>query len=150
LYDSSGVDAGDLRFGFYEAEMGGVAVDGMDNDTVYPVLGASTAQLAAFADPTNQGTYIKKTLLHEIGHALGIGHSDSTGMLLVDYTALGDVDEETAQYTVMSYHSHPAYRGETLNESIWPSTLMLYDIAALQELWGKNTASDEITEYSWA
>jgi hypothetical protein len=95
------------------------------------------------------------TLLHEIGHALGLKHpfeAPSDGFLL-------DPALDNERYTVMSYN--PAANTDiiTVDPSdgsytyipIRPSTLMPLDIQALQYLYGprlKTRHSD--TTYSWA
>lgn len=92
-----------------------------------------------------------KTLLHEIGHALGLKHPG-------DYDAGGFVSpspflpkaEDSVQYTIMSYDyldADPNIQRERIAE---PLTPMLYDIAAIQELYGANfsTRSDNTT-YFW-
>lgn len=66
------------------------------------------------------------TLLHELGHALGLKHSfESIPHLPKKF--------DTFQYTVMSYTDSPLYA--TLD---YPETPMLYDIAAIQYLYGAN------------
>lgn len=74
------------------------------------------------------GNYGGMTLLHEIGHAMGLKHpfDSSLGPTLPD-------GEDTRQFTVMSYDAHAATAGE-------PRSMMLYDIAALQDLYGANTS----------
>lgn len=56
------------------------------------------------------------TLLHEIGHALGLKHPHEAGLIGA---------ENSDQFTVMSYSRNPDWVGRL------PSTYMLYDIAAL-------------------
>ena len=86
------------------------------------------------------------TLVHELGHALGLKHpfdADSASGYVLD-TAY-----DNTQYTVMSYtmHPHSLYRTVTddgsnytiLYRYILPETLMPYDITALQYLYGANT-----------
>ena len=81
-----------------------------------------------------KGEWSHLTLIHEIGHALGLKHPG-------DYNAGGGgtpgpylpEGEDTHQYSVMSYNSHASY---DRNES--PVTPMLYDIAAMQYLYGAN------------
>jgi len=67
------------------------------------------------------GTEAYYVLLHEIGHAIGINHPDLPAV------------EENRQYTVMHYAGHPTMSGDV-------TTYQIYDIAALQYLYGANTS----------
>ncbi|WP_353401850.1 nidogen-like domain-containing protein [Pseudophaeobacter arcticus] len=71
------------------------------------------------------------TYLHEMGHALGLRHPNESP---------GDPDTNS-QYTVMSYVPHPAEDGEALIDQAFSLTPMLWDIQALQELYGANTTT---------
>ena len=74
------------------------------------------------------GNFAYLTLLHEIGHAMGLKHSfEGTNSL--------PAAEDNRMFTDMSYSTDPLMPG------VEPQTYMLYDIAALQSLYGANTAT---------
>jgi Ca2+-binding RTX toxin-like protein len=75
------------------------------------------------------------TILHEFGHALGLKHNFE-GQPNYPFTQ---------QYTVMSYTVMPGMEATSSVEAFQPTGLQLLDIAALQEIYGRNylTRSDE-------
>lgn len=81
------------------------------------------------------GNYAWLTHIHELGHAFGLKHAhDTSGWGAVP------ADRDGMEFTVMSYKS---YVGQTssgyTNESFgYAQTLMMYDIAALQKMYGAN------------
>lgn len=68
------------------------------------------------------------TILHEIGHALGLTHPFDA----VSTLPLAAGSEENFRYTVMSYTGHPNY------PATWPGGPMLWDVAAIQAMYGAN------------
>jgi Ca2+-binding RTX toxin-like protein len=94
------------------------------------------------------GNYEWVTFIHETGHALGLKHGHETPAL--------SPDRDSMEYSVMTYRS---YAGAPVNDDsgytneTWgfAQTLMMYDIAALQRLYGADfTYNSGNTVYSWS
>jgi Ca2+-binding RTX toxin-like protein len=88
---------------------------------------------------SNIGTAEYSLIIHEISHALGLKHS---------FESQPNEFNLTQQHTVMSYTALAGSNGGVGNE-VAPSGLQLLDIAAIQEIYGRNyTTRDTDTVYN--
>jgi serralysin len=96
-----------------------------------------------------KGNYAWATLLHEVGHSMGLKHAHEASGAFAAMPA----DRDAMEYTVMSYRSYvgasttAGYTNETWG---YAQSLMMYDMAALQKMYGANyTTNNTNSVYSW-
>ena len=115
-----------------------------------------------YYDLAAKGSWGFATMLHEIGHTMGLkhGHQDYTNSDLSFYfgtfprfgTQSLTPDRDGQSWSLMTYTPAPFtngnFAGEKMNQ---PQSYMQYDIAALQYLYGANyNTNGSDTVYSWS
>ncbi|MBP2314666.1 M10 family metallopeptidase C-terminal domain-containing protein [Azospirillum soli] len=93
----------------------------------------------------NPGDYPYFTILHELGHALGLKHPHDA----INGFPSADADIDFIQTSVMSYRSYPDgdTGGYTVPSGSYPAKPMPNDIAAIQHLYGPNWATNSANTF---
>ncbi|MDQ0320528.1 serralysin [Pararhizobium capsulatum DSM 1112] len=100
------------------------------------------------------GSYAWHTHIHEFGHAVGLSHGHDAGTEIDGFEFAIPHDRDGMEFSVMTYRSYvgdPLSLGYSNETYGYAQTLMMYDIAALQHLYGANFDTNSgATTYSWS
>ncbi|RZJ29867.1 MAG: hypothetical protein EON85_06085, partial [Brevundimonas sp.] len=144
-----------ILFGNYSSGQDGAAAFAYLPGAMPGPTGANAVQgdvwinssLSYNASPILYG-YGTQTLLHEIGHAIGLSHPatyNASAGVSITYSANAIYFEDSRQYTVMSYFSEREtgadFRINSTGQTYYASAPLLDDIAAVQRLYGANTTT---------
>jgi len=79
---------------------------------------------------TGIDSYGYQTYLHEIGHALGLGHQGPYNGS-ASYSSGATYANDTWQYSIMSYFSQPNYNGGSYRYTITPQMADIYAVGSI-------------------
>jgi len=153
---------GNSRIGFYNANSSSLPFWGAASnyiDTVPAqdlILGADVIvnlQRANVQGNWTPGESNPRKLMHEALHAVGLSHpGDYNGDSALSYENNAEYEQDSNQYTVMSYWS-AADTGAVHTgggKGFWAAAPLLHDIAALQRIYGANmTTRTDDTVYGF-
>ncbi len=96
-----------------------------------------TTDGGAYDGKTGIDSYAYQTYIHEIGHALGLGHQGPYNGS-ASYVSSALYADDTWQYSIMSYFAQPNYDGGSYRYAITPQ---MADIYAVAEIYGAQTTT---------
>ncbi|MBD3788295.1 MAG: M10 family metallopeptidase C-terminal domain-containing protein [Sphingomonadales bacterium] len=135
VFDSAPDEGASIHITFDDNQSGAYATSSVSGGIITSShVNISTDWLSAYG--TSVGTYSLQTYIHEIGHALGLGHAG-------DYNGsarLSDMEfsYDSWQASVMSYFSQSQNRSVTASYA-YTMGPMVADIVAIQSLYGRYT-----------
>ncbi len=96
--------------------------------------GDSWYNSTGYGDPVLGSYAYNEGFMHEIGHTLGLAHGHDTGNV---YGAL-PTERDSNEFSVMTYRDHVGDELDYNENETWgnPQSYMMYDIAALQFMYG--------------
>jgi len=146
LGDSTSYGLGNGALGMHEIPNGSNAAQGWGDwiGGYYDATHPSWSNLV----PGSSGYY---TILHEFGHAMGLAHPHDGGdseitsasELFPGVSSSGDTGGNALNqgiWTVMSYNSDPTHMPSPSYDYGYSQTIMAFDIAALQAMYGANNS----------
>ncbi|MEY3288508.1 MAG: hypothetical protein RLZZ419_750 [Pseudomonadota bacterium] len=134
--------------GAFAAYPGSSAVDSIDSD-LWLNLGGGVS-----TDSVPIGSWTFSTIIHELGHALGLSHPgdyNAAPGVAITYDNNAQFLQDSNQYSVMSYFSASATGGSyPVGDTGDVSTPLLFDVYEMQKMYGANlTTRTDNTVYGF-
>lgn len=130
----------DLMFG-NDNPYGWGAYAWSDYNATGDTITKSYINIPADWDTLSLNSYMFQTYMHEIGHALGLGHAGNYNGFAT-YGVDNHYDNDSWLTTVMSYFSQVDNTVSDLDSFAFVATLMPADIIAIQDLYGFSGATN--------